>query len=293
MTLASDLDLILIYDAPADARDVGRRAAAAGRRLLCPAEPAADRRDHRADRRGPALRGRHAAAAFGRVRADRLEPRRLRALPARIGLDLGAYGADPGAPGGRRRGRCARRIAAAIDGGAARAARPGPLLVDVADMRRRIADEHPRPSPWDLQQPARRPGRSRIHRPIPDAARGGARRRRCCGAAPPTALAALGEAGVLPPQAVRELADALALLRHVQALPDPARSTGRPSRTRCAEPDGATLARCAGAVDFARLDADITAACARVRGWYERLVAEPARQRRRNRAAKTGGERAR
>src|SRR5205814_10292799 len=32
---------------------------------------------------------------------------------------------------------------------------PGRLLADVADMRRRIAEENPRPSPWDLQH---RPG---------------------------------------------------------------------------------------------------------------------------------------
>ncbi len=31
------------------------------------------------------------------------------------------------------------------------AARRRRLVVDVADMRRRIADEHPRPSPWDLK----------------------------------------------------------------------------------------------------------------------------------------------
>jgi hypothetical protein len=43
------------------------------------------------------------------------------------------------------------------------------------------------------------------------------------------------------------------------------------------EADATTLARCAGAVDFARLDADITAATGRVRGWYRRLIEEPAR----------------
>jgi glutathione S-transferase len=44
------------------------------------------------------------------------------------------------------------------------------------------------------------------------------------------------------------------------------------------EADAATLARCAGVVDFARLDADITAAARRVRGWYRRLIEEPARR---------------
>jgi len=41
---------------------------------------------------------------------------------------------------------------------------------------------------------------------------------------------------------------------------------------------GASLARCTGAVDFARLEADITAACTRVRAWYDRLIARPARR---------------
>jgi hypothetical protein len=90
------------------------------------------------------------------------------------------------------------------------------------------------------------------------------------------ALAALGGIGALPPQGVHELSDALALLRHLRTLlallfegvPDPAALEG---------PAGATLARCADAVDFTRLDADMTAACARVRSWYDRLIARPAR----------------
>ena len=53
---------------------------------------------------------------------------------------------------------------------------------------------------------------------------------------------------------------------------------GLPDEEAFSEADAATLARCAGAVDFARLDADITAATGRVRGWYERLIEEPARR---------------
>jgi glutathione S-transferase len=52
-------------------------------------------------------------------------------------------------------------------------------------------------------------------------------------------------------------------------IPDPAAFAGA---------GGATLARCAGAIDFARLEADITAACTRVRAWYDRLIARPARR---------------
>src|SRR5262249_31032205 len=90
------------------------------------------------------------------------------------------------------------------------------------------------------------------------------------------ALRAIGEAGGLPPQAHRELLDALTQLRHVQALLTLLREGPSPSDTLL-EADAATLARCAGAVDFAALDADITAAAASVHGWYRRLIEEPAR----------------
>jgi glutathione S-transferase len=91
------------------------------------------------------------------------------------------------------------------------------------------------------------------------------------------ALAALGDAGVLPPQGVRELSEALALLRHLRALLA-LLFEGVPEAVALTGPAGATLARCAGAVDFARLDADMVAAGARVRAWYERLIARPARR---------------
>ena len=126
MTLASDLDLILIYDAPpgSEVSDGPRPLPVAS--LLRPTEPEADRRDHRADRRGPPLRSRHAAAAVGRIGTDRLEPRRLRPLPARSRLDLGAHGADPGAAGRRRCGAVRARIADAIRSVLRVAARPRP-----------------------------------------------------------------------------------------------------------------------------------------------------------------------
>jgi len=148
-------------------------------------------------------------------------------------------------------------------------------LIDVADMRRRVADENPRPSPWDLKN---RPGglldlefivqylvlREAASSPqvLPrDAA---------------AALRALGQAGMLSPQAQRELLDALGLLRHVQAVLTLLRDSA--FEAQCfPEADAATLAHCAGAVDFIRLDADINAATAHVRSWYELLVEKPAR----------------
>jgi glutamate-ammonia-ligase adenylyltransferase len=149
-------------------------------------------------------------------------------------------------------------------------------------MRQRIAESVPRPSPWDLRN--RRGGLVDLeftaqYLMLREAARAPEVLRRETGAA----LLALGAVGALPPQGVHELGEALALLRHLRTLlallfegvPDPAALAG---------PAGATLARCAGAVDFAHLDADMTAACARVRAWYDRLIARPARSAARRRA---------
>src|SRR5439155_214047 len=70
-----------------------------------------------------------------------------------------------------------------------------------------------------------------------------------------SALTALGDAGALPPQGVRELSEALALLRHLRALLA-LLCDGVPEPANLAGPAGATLARCAGAIDFARRDGD-------------------------------------
>ena len=132
-----------------------RCAAALGVRLLRAIEPAADRRDHRADRRGPALPGRYAAAALGCGRA-----RSPRACRASLAISVNPPG--PGSIWRLTRARpvagdaaLRRRIAETIDAVLHSPRDPGRLLVDVADMRRRIAAEHPRPSPWDLKN---RPG---------------------------------------------------------------------------------------------------------------------------------------
>jgi glutamate-ammonia-ligase adenylyltransferase len=149
------------------------------------------------------------------------------------------------------------------------------LVADVADMRQRIADNHPSPSAWDLRN--RRGGLLDLEFTVQYLIlREAARLPQVVQTDVAAALDALGAAAVLPPQAVHELAEAYALLRHLRALlallfdgvPEPAALAG---------PAGATLARCAGAVDFARLEADMTAACDRVGAWYEQLVSRPAR----------------
>jgi glutamate-ammonia-ligase adenylyltransferase len=169
---------------------------------------------------------------------------------------------------------CAR-VAAAVRTALTRKRDRDRLLADVADMRRRIAEAHPAPSRWDLRN---RPGG------LVDLEftvqylllREAAARPEVLHRDPAAAIAALGDAGILTPQGAHELGEALRLLRHLRALlallfdgvPDPARLAG---------PTGASLARCAGAIDFARLESDMLAACERVRFWYEYLIAEPAR----------------
>ena len=102
LTVGSDLDLVFVYDA-ADERGVGRRAAAPGGDLLRAARPAAGQCDHGQDRRGSALRDRHAAAPVGQCRAGRDDAGALHPLPCRHRADLGAAGADPRTGRGRRR----------------------------------------------------------------------------------------------------------------------------------------------------------------------------------------------
>jgi glutamate-ammonia-ligase adenylyltransferase len=153
---------------------------------------------------------------------------------------------------------------------------PEKLVIDVAAMRRRIAEENPRPARWDLRN--RRGGLIDLeflvqYLMLRHAASSPQILRRAIAGA----IAALGEAGLLAPQAQHELGEAAVLLRNVQAVLT-LLGDGSPSTAVLAEPDAAALAACVGAVDFARLDADITAAAARVSSWYDRLIEQPARQ---------------
>ncbi len=287
MTLASDLDLILIYDAPPDSGgsdgaqplSVPAYYARLSQRLIgAITAPTAEGRLYEVDMRlrpsgasGPIASSLQSFARYQRESAWTWEHMALtRARPV---------AGDPA---------LCRRIAAAI-GAVLRSPRdPRRLVADVADMRRRIAGEHPRPSPWDLNN--RRGGLIDLEFIAQYLMlREAARRRRCLRRATAEALRALGAAGCSPPQAAHELREALALLRQVQALLTLfGESASR--RGRFPRPDAATLARCAGAVDFARLDADITAAAARVGDWYDRLIDAPAQRARRCEAAEPAGE---
>jgi glutamate-ammonia-ligase adenylyltransferase len=285
MNLASDLDLVLIYDAPEDSpgSDGPRPLAAStyygrlGQRLITAiTAPTGEGKLYEVDMRlrpsgasGPIASSLAAFAQYQRESAWTWEHMALtRARP--IAGDEALQ----------------QRVREAIAAALRQPRDPRRLVADVAEMRQRIAESVPRPLPWDLRN--RRGGLVDLEFTVQylmlrEAARRPEVLRRETGAA----LVALGDAGVLPPQGVRELSEALALLRHLRALlallfegvPEAAALTG---------PGGATLARCAGAVDFARLDADMVAACARVRAWYERLIARPARRVAQSRQQTTG-----
>ncbi len=286
MTLASDLDLILIYDAPpgiessdgAQPLSVPAYYARLSQRLIgAVTAPTAEGALYPVDMRlrpsgaaGPIASSLESFARYQREAAWTWEHMALtRARPVAGDIAL------------------CRRVGETIDAVLRSPRDPQGLVADVADMRRRIAAEHPRPSPWDLKN--RRGGLIDVefiaqYLMLREAAASPRVLRR----ATAEALSALGDAGALSGQAEHELVEALALLRQVQAVLTLIGEDGS-QHGGFAEPDAATLARCSGAIDFARLDADITAAAARVSTWYERLVEGPARSTRRE-AAESAGE---
>src|SRR5439155_685393 len=216
MTLASDLDLILIYDAPRSSegsdgahplpvttyfarlsqRLIGAITAMTGEGRLYEV----DMRLRPSGASGPIASSLSGFARYQREAAwtwEHMALKRARPVAGDVAL---------------------RRRVDEIIGQVLRSARdPSRLVTDVDDMRRRIAQENPRPSPWDLRN---RPGglldlefivqylMLREAASSPQVV--------CCGTA--EGLRELGQAGVLPPQACRELLEALALLRHVQTL---------------------------------------------------------------------------
>ncbi|HTV44486.1 MAG TPA: bifunctional [glutamine synthetase] adenylyltransferase/[glutamine synthetase]-adenylyl-L-tyrosine phosphorylase [Stellaceae bacterium] len=275
MTLASDLDLILIYDAPpAIAASDGARPlpvpayyARLSQRLIgALTAPTAEGSLYPVDMR---LRP---SGSAGPIASSLQSFERYQHQSAWSWEHMALTRARPVAGDA---GLC-RRVGEVI--GAVLQSRRDPrrLLIDVADMRRRIAAETPHASPWDLKN---RPGGLfdlefiTQYLMLREAAASPWVLHRGTAAA----LQALTASGVLPPPAGSELGDALSLLRQVQAVliligDDGARETS------FSGPDAATLARCAGAVDFTRLVADITAATTHVARWYEELIDEPARR---------------
>jgi [glutamine synthetase] adenylyltransferase / [glutamine synthetase]-adenylyl-L-tyrosine phosphorylase len=273
MTLASDLDLILVYDAPegSDSSDGTRKlptplyyARLCQRLISAIAAPTAAGLFYAVDMRlrpsgasGPIATSLAAFDRYQREAAWTWEHMALtRARPVAGDPELG------------------RRTEAVIDSVLRQPRDPARLVADVDDMRRRIAEHTPHPSPFDLKN--RKGGLTDLEflvqylvlRHAPAA-------RRTVPRATVEALTALTVEGALPEAAARDLGDALSLLRHVQALLTLI-TEAVPEPGALGNADLATLARLAGAGDFAQLDRELSAATARVRGWYDRLVAGPA-----------------
>jgi len=153
------------------------------------------------------------------------------------------------------------------------------LAIDVADMRRRIADQHRRPPIWEVKH--RRGGlvdvefiaqylQLRWAHAHPHLFRQNTS----------AALDALGRAGILEEGAVEDLQGALHLWRNVQgllklAVEEPFNEAAAPPALR------SILTRGAGAIDFERLKVDMGAAAARVRARYSAQVTRPASRARR------------
>jgi glutamate-ammonia-ligase adenylyltransferase len=285
MTLASDLDLILIYDAPPGIEisdgpqplPVPAYFARLSQRLISSiTAPTAEGRLYDVDMRlrpsGEAGPIASHFAGFGHYQSEsawtweHMALTRARPVAGDAGL--------------------CRRISETIAAVLRSPRDPEKLVIDVAAMRRRVAEENPRPLPWDLRN--RRGGLIDLEFIVQflmlrhAASSPGIICRRTA-----EAIAALGEAGLLPTRAKRELGEAATLLRNVQAVLT-LLADGSPPIAVLAEPDAAALAAGVGAVDFGRLDADISAAAARVSSWYDRLIEQPARQ-----AAQSRGDNAR
>jgi glutamate-ammonia-ligase adenylyltransferase len=275
MTLASDLDLILIYDAPPGTEisdgpqplPVTAYFARLSQRLISAiTAPTAEGRLYDVDMR---LRP---SGEAGPIASHFAGFARYQSESAWTWEHMALTRARPAAGAANLCRRISETLAAVL-----RSPRdPTKLVIDVAAMRRRIAEENPRPSPWDLRN--RRGGLIDLEFIVQYLVlRHAASSPQILRRATAEAIAALGEAGLLPPQAKHELGEAAMLFRNVLAVLT-LLGDGSPSTPVLAEPDAAALAAGVGAVDFARLDADITAAAARVSSWYDRLVEQPARQ---------------
>src|SRR4029077_12039223 len=150
MTLASDLDLILIYDAPPGSEisdgphplPVASYYARLSQRLIgAITAPTAEGRLYEVDMR---LRP---SGASGPIASSLAGFTRYQRESAWTWEHMALTRAGPVA------GDAAlfERVALAITAALTAPREPRRLLLDVADMRQRIAEENPRPSPWDLK----------------------------------------------------------------------------------------------------------------------------------------------
>ena len=168
----------------------------------------------------------------------------------------------------------AGRIEAVIRDTLRRARDPVRLLVEVADMRRRIEAEHHADNPWRTKY---------VRGGLLDCEfiaqylqlRHAADHAEILSPRTAEALARLAEAGVLAPEAANALIDATRLMRRLRGM---LRLTIGGDRIEGHASAGlrAALARAGGAADFDALRDKLLAAEARVRALYAQIIDEPA-----------------
>ena len=273
MTVTSDLDLILVYDAPEGVEaSVGARPlpvstyyARLSQRLinaLTAITPEGslyevDMRLRPSGTQGPLA---SSLAAFRRYHAESAWTWEQMALTrARVVAGSAELGAQ---------------ITASVREVLTRPRDGGRLVLAVADMRQRIAEQHREPPFWEVKH--RRGGLVDIefiaqYLQLREAAAHPQVLRQNTGAA----LAALAEAGSLEPAAAADLLSALRLWRNLQALVK--LTVQEPFDEAAAAPAlRVLLARGAGAIDFGRLKADMDTAASQALARYEALVEAPA-----------------
>ena len=151
---------------------------------------------------------------------------------------------------------------------------PAALALDVDEMRRRIVAEHRNPGFWDVKH---RPGGMLDIEFVAQflQLRGAFRHPAMLMANTIAALAAALRAGEIEAQAAHDLTQALTLWRNVQGF---LKLTGEEPFDADQAPGAlqALIAAGAGAVDFPALKTDMDAAAARAQSHYAALIAQPA-----------------
>jgi glutamate-ammonia-ligase adenylyltransferase len=273
MTIASDLDLILVYDAPSDVEgsDGARSLPVATyyarwsqRFINALTAPTGDGAAYDVDMRlrpsgaaGPIATGFAAFRRYHEELAWTWEQMALtRARPVGGSPDL------------------ADRVMATVRDALTRPRDPDRLVVDVADMRRRIAEQHRNPGFFDVKHAA---GGMVDVEFIAQylQLREAAARPQVLRQNTAEALAALAASGVIEVPEAEALLHALRLWRDVQGL---LRLTVDGPFDDTQAPDGlrTLLAQGAGSIDFPSLKAAMVSAAARARACYEAVVDKPA-----------------
>ena len=166
MTASSDLDLIVVYDFDPEHPESDGPRPLYGGQYFARLHPAPDQRADRADQLWRALPGRHAAAAFGPLRAARDPDRRLCRAIRRTRPGPGSTWRSRARAWSRPRRHLPRASRASSATCCAGRATREMVAGDVVEMRRRDREGEGRRRALGSQICRRRAGRHRVHRAI-------------------------------------------------------------------------------------------------------------------------------